>query len=57
MERFSLAVLIVWVGKEMATYSRVLGWGILWTEEPGRLVSIGSYRVGHDYRDLAWHGT
>ena len=43
--------------KEMATYSRVLAWGILWTEEPGRLVSIGLYRVGHDCRDLAWHGT
>ena len=26
---------------------------ILWTEEPGRLQSIGSHRVGHDWSDLA----
>ena len=24
------------------------GWRILWTEEPGRLQSVGSQRVGHD---------
>ena len=27
--------------KEMATHSSILAWGILWTEEPGRLQSIG----------------
>ena len=34
--------------KEMATPSSILAWRILWTEEPGRLQSIGSQRVGHD---------
>ena len=34
--------------KEMATHSSVLAWRITWTEEPGRLQSIGSQRVGHD---------
>ena len=28
--------------KEMATHSRILAWRILWTEEPGRLQSMGS---------------
>ena len=28
--------------KEMATHSRILAWGIPWTEEPGRLQSLGS---------------
>ena len=32
----------------MATHSSVLAWRIPWTEEPGRLQSIGSQRVGHD---------
>ena len=32
----------------MATYSSILTWRIPWTEEPGRLQSIGSQRVGHD---------
>ena len=34
--------------KEMATHSRILGWRIPWTEEPGRLQSVGSQRVRHD---------
>ena len=34
--------------KDMATYSSILAWEIPWTEEPGRLQSIGSQRVGHD---------
>ena len=32
--------------KEMATHSRILAWEIPWTEEPGRLQSMGSLRVG-----------
>ena len=32
----------------MATHSSILVWGILWTEEPGGLQSMGSQRVGHD---------
>ena len=34
--------------KEMATHSSVLAWRIPGTEEPGRLPSMGSHRVGHD---------
>ena len=34
--------------KEMATYCSILAWRILWTEESGRLQSMGSQRVGHD---------
>ena len=34
--------------KEMATHSSTLAWKIPWTEEPGRLQSMGSLRVGHD---------
>ena len=32
----------------MAPHSSTLAWKILWTEEPGRLQSIGLLRVGHD---------
>ena len=39
--------------KEMATRSSVFAWRILGTEEPGGLPSMGSHRVGHDWRDLA----
>ena len=35
--------------KEMAIHSSILAWRILWTEEPGRLESRGSQRVGHDW--------
>ena len=34
--------------KEMATHSSTLAWKISWTEERGRLQSMGSHRVGHD---------
>jgi len=34
--------------KEMATHSSILVWKIPWMEEPGRLQSMGSQRVGHD---------
>ena len=34
---------------EMATHSSTLVWKIPWTEEPGRLQSMGSQRVGHDW--------
>ena len=35
--------------KEMATRSSILTWKIPWTEKPGRLQSMGSQRVGHDW--------
>ena len=34
--------------KEMATHSSILAWKIPWTEDPGRLQSMSSQRVGHD---------
>ena len=34
--------------KEMAIHSNILAWRIPWTEEPGRLQSTGSQRVGKD---------
>ena len=35
--------------KAMATHSNTLAWKIPWTEEPGRLQSMGLLRVGHDW--------
>ena len=37
----------------MATHSNILAWRIPWTEEPGRLPSIGSHRVVHDWSNIA----
>ena len=34
--------------KEMAAHSSILAWKIPWMVEPGRLLSMGSQRVGHD---------
>ena len=34
--------------EKMATYSSILVWEIQWTEQPGRLQSIGLQRVEHD---------
>ena len=33
----------------MATHSSILAWRIPWTEEPGRLQSMGSQKVGHNW--------
>ena len=35
------------------THSNILAWRIPWTEEPGRLQSMGSQRVGHNWSNLA----
>ena len=35
-------------GEGMATHSSILAWKIPWTEEPGRLQSMGPQRVGHN---------
>ena len=37
----------------IATHSSILAWRILWTEESGRLQSVGSHRVRYDGSDLA----
>ena len=34
--------------KEMATHSIILAWETPWTQEPGRLQSMGLQTVGHD---------
>ena len=34
--------------KEIATHSSIHAWRIPWTEEPGRVQSMGSQRIGHD---------
>ena len=39
--------------EEMVTHSNILSWKIPWTEEPGRLQSIGLLRVRHDWSSLA----
>ena len=36
------------VEKGMAVHSSIFGWRTPWAEEPGRLQSIGSQKVGHD---------
>ena len=38
----------------MASHSSTLAWKIPWTEEPGRLQSMGSRRVGHDLSDFTF---
>ena len=41
----------------MATHSSILSWKIPWTEEPGRLQSMGSQRVRHDWVTEHTHKT
>ena len=45
---FTFTFLFHALEKEMATLSSILAWRIPWTEEPGRLQSMGSRRVRHD---------
>ena len=40
--------LILWMEKEVAPHSSILVWEIPWTEEPGRLQSMGHETVRHD---------
>ena len=40
---------VIHLEKEMATHSSILAWKIPWTERPGRLQSMGSQRVRHDW--------
>ena len=39
----------------MAPHSSTPAWKIPWTEEPGRLQSMGSLRVGHDCATFTFH--
>ena len=42
-------ILFQFISSKMATHSSTLAWQIPWTEEPGRLQSMGSLRVGYDW--------
>ena len=51
---YTLDVFIcILMGKAMAPHSSTLAWKIPWMEEPDRLQSMRSLRVGHDLSDLA----
>ena len=43
-----LCIVVYILEKAMAPHSSTLAWKISWMEEPGRLQSMGSLRVGHD---------
>ena len=45
---FYLQITPISMEKAMATHSSSLAWKIPWTEEPGRLQSMGLQKVGHD---------
>ena len=53
LSNFTLTFYFHALEKEMATHSSVLAWRIPGTAEPGRLPSVGSHRVGHNWSDLA----
>ena len=46
---FLMTMLVSMMEKAMAPHSSTPAWKIPWTEEPGRLPSMGSRRVGHDW--------
>ena len=48
LEKLKYFILVQFLEKAMATHSSTLAWKIPWTEEPGRLQSMGSRRVGHN---------
>ena len=48
LRRHILGQLVSLLEKEMATHSSILAWRVLWTEEPGGLLSLASHRVRHD---------
>ena len=50
--RFIVSQSCLWE-KEMAAHSSIVAWRILWTEDPGGLLSIGSNEVGHNWSDFA----
>ena len=49
LSNFTFTFHIHALDKETATHSSVLAWKIPWTKEPGRLQSMGSRRVGHNW--------
>ena len=52
---FSILHTVVCISeKAMAPHSSALAWKIPWMEEPGRLQSMRSLRVGHDWANSLW---
>ena len=49
MDKDDVVIYIWYMEKAMAPHSSTLAWKIPWTEEPLRLQSMGSLRVGHDW--------
>ena len=51
LQIFSFAFMYIYIFREkaVAPHTSTLAWKIPWTEEPGRLQSMGSRRVGHDW--------
>ena len=47
-QKYILDRLVIGMEKAMAPHSSTPAWKIPWTEEPGRLQSVGSLRVRHD---------
>ena len=45
---------VFFLEKAMASHSSTLAWKIPWTEEPGRLQSMGLRRVGHEWVTSLW---
>ena len=54
VSNFFVFVCFVLSEKAMAPHSSTLAWKIPWTEEPGRLQSRGTLRVGHDLSDFTF---
>ena len=48
-KRLPTQIIVLSQEKAMATHSSTLAWKIPWAKEPGRLQSMGSWRVGHDF--------
>ena len=48
IEQLNKSDLVMFTEKAMAPHSSTLAWKIPWMEEPGRLQSMRSLRVGHD---------
>ena len=46
--KYTVNIILPLAEKAMAPHSSTLAWKIPWTEEPGRLLSMGSRRVGHN---------
>ena len=52
VQHLFMCLLAICMEKAMATHSSTLAWKIPWMEEPGRLQSMGSLRVGHNWVTL-----